>query len=141
VGLYVGAAVDCCEALRGVLGVASRVGLDVGAAVDCYCCEALLGVTVARHFVGFWELLRVWDCMLELLLELLLTVTVARRFLGLLLRGTSWGTVSCFGDEKGSCDGPENDFDDGAENDFDEGPEVDNQLRRVSIRVGIINGL
>ena len=98
-------------------------------------------LTVARHFVGDWELLRVWDYMLELLLELLLTVTVARRFLGLLLRGTSWGTGSCFGDEKGSCDGPENDFDDCAENDFDEGPEVDNQLRRVSIREGIINGL
>ena len=87
--------------------------------------------------MGFWELLRVWDCMLELLL----TVTVARRFLGLLLRGASWGSGSCFGDEKGSCDGPENDFDDGAENVFDEGPEVDNQLRRVSIREGIINGL
>lgn len=100
-----------------------------------------VGNAVARHFVGFWELLRVWDWMLELLLELLLTVTVARRFLGLLLRGASWGTGSCFGDEKGSCDGHENDFDDGAENDFDEGPEVDNQLRRVSIREGIINGL
>mgnify|MGYP003302916108 CR=1 FL=1 len=37
-------------------------------------------LTVVRHFVGFWELLRVWDYMLELLLELLLTV--ARHFVG-----------------------------------------------------------
>ena len=117
------------ELVRNVGNAVARHFVGLWELLRVWDCMLELLLTVARHFVGFWELLRVWDWMLELLL----TVTVARRFLGLLLRGTSWGTVSCFGDEKGSCDGPENDF--------DEGPEVDNQLRRVSIRVGIINGL